>query len=74
VKLSARLCFGYTRDSFTCLIPSSCIAVLAEVPSVFRRNLQCQPVRGVNFREECHWSHACSLQANMRGIQWHPRV
>jgi hypothetical protein len=44
------------------------------VPSVFGRNLQCKPVRGVNFREECHWSHACSLQANMRGIQWHPRV
>jgi hypothetical protein len=28
----------------------------------------------MNFREECHWSHACSLEANMRGIQWHPRV
>jgi hypothetical protein len=28
-------------------------------PSVFRRNLQCQPVRGVNIREECHWLHAC---------------
>jgi hypothetical protein len=28
-------------------------------PSVFGRNLQCNPVRGVNFREECHWSHAC---------------
>jgi hypothetical protein len=28
-------------------------------PSVLRHNLQCQPVRGVNFREECHWSHAC---------------
>jgi hypothetical protein len=23
------------------------------------RNLQCEPVSGVNFREECHWSHAC---------------
>jgi hypothetical protein len=44
------------------------------VPSVFGRKLQCQPVRGVNFREECHWSHACSLQASRRGIQWHPRV
>jgi hypothetical protein len=42
------------------------------LPLVFGRNLQCKPVRGVNFREECHWSHACSLQA--RGIQWHPRV
>jgi hypothetical protein len=27
--------------------------------SVFGRNLQCKPVRGVNSREECHWSHAC---------------
>jgi hypothetical protein len=42
--------------------------------SVFGRNLQGKPVRGVNFREECHLSHACSLQANMRGIQWHPRL
>jgi hypothetical protein len=25
------------------------------VPSVFGRNLQCKPVRGVNFLEECHW-------------------
>jgi hypothetical protein len=48
--------------------------VLAVVPSVFGPNLQCKPVKGVNFRDECHWSHACSLQANMRGIQWHPRV
>jgi hypothetical protein len=46
----------------------------ADRPSVFGPNLQCKPVRGVNFREECHWSHACPLQANMRGIQWHPRV
>jgi hypothetical protein len=29
------------------------------VPSVFERNLQYQPVRGVDSREECHWSHAC---------------
>jgi hypothetical protein len=29
------------------------------VPSVFGRNLQCEPVRGVDTREECHWSHAC---------------
>jgi hypothetical protein len=43
-------------------------------PSVFGRILQCQPVRGVNTREECHWSHACSLQVNRRRIQWHPRV
>jgi len=32
---------------------------LHHVPSVFGRNLQCQPVRKVNTREECHWSHAC---------------
>jgi hypothetical protein len=29
------------------------------VPSVFGHNLQWQLVRGVNSREECHWSHAC---------------
>jgi hypothetical protein len=40
-------------------------------PSAFGRNLQCKPVRGVNFREECRWSHACSLEANMRGVhEW----
>jgi hypothetical protein len=44
------------------------------LPSVLGHNLQCQPVRGVNTREECHRPHACLLQANMRGIQWHPRV
>jgi hypothetical protein len=33
------------------------------VPSVFGRNLQCEVVRRVDTREECHWSHACSLQA-----------
>jgi hypothetical protein len=27
--------------------------------SVFERNLQCEPVSGVNTGEECHWSHAC---------------
>jgi hypothetical protein len=43
-------------------------------PSVFAHNLQCEPVRGVDTREECHWSHACSLQASRRGNQWHPRV
>jgi hypothetical protein len=44
-------------------------------PSVFRRNLQCQPVGGVDTREECYWSHACSLQAEqMCGNQWNPRV
>jgi hypothetical protein len=43
-------------------------------PSVFGRNSQCELVRKVNFREDCHWSHVCSLQASRRGIQWHPRV
>jgi hypothetical protein len=31
-------------------------------------------VRAVDSRDECRWSHACSLKANMRGIQWYPRV
>jgi hypothetical protein len=44
------------------------------VPSVFESNLQCQPVRGWNTREECHWPHACSLQASRRGNQWHLRI
>jgi hypothetical protein len=43
-------------------------------PSVFGRNIQREPVRAVDTREEYHWSHACSLQANMHGNQWHPRV
>jgi hypothetical protein len=43
-------------------------------PSVFGRNLQGELVRKVDTREECHWSHACSLQASRRGNQWHPRV
>ena len=42
--------------------------------SVFGGNLQCEPVRKVDTREECHWSHACPLQASRRGNQWHPRV
>jgi hypothetical protein len=54
--------------------PTAIDAIRNCEPSVFGRNLQCQPVRGVDSREECHWSHACSLQANMRGIQWHPRA
>jgi hypothetical protein len=32
------------------------------VPSVFGRNLQCQPARGVNTRVEWHRSHASSLE------------
>ena len=34
-------------------------------PSVLEPNLQCQPV-GVTTREECHWPHACPLQAEQR--------
>jgi len=44
------------------------------LPFMFGRDLQCQPVRGVNIREGCHWSHARSLQTSMSGNQWHPRV
>jgi hypothetical protein len=48
-----------------------CIAVRTVIstifwPLVFCRNLQCQPIRGVNTREECHWSHACLLQGLSR--------
>jgi hypothetical protein len=36
-------------------------------PAVFGRNLQCQLVRGVNTREECHWStRMAALQAEQR--------
>jgi hypothetical protein len=30
--------------------------------------LQCEPVRGVNFLEECQWSHTCLFQASRRGV------
>jgi hypothetical protein len=36
------------------------------VPSLFGRNLQCELVRNVETREECHRSHACSLHAEQR--------
>jgi hypothetical protein len=51
-----------------------CLGFSMLLPSVFGRKLQCELVRKVDTREECHWSHACSLQANMRGNQCHPRV
>jgi hypothetical protein len=36
-------------------------------PSVVGPNLPYQqPVRGVHSREECYWSHACSLQTCVR--------
>jgi hypothetical protein len=40
------------------------------LPSVFERNLQCQPVRAVDTREECHWSHACkSFNRRSKGVK-----
>jgi hypothetical protein len=36
------------------------------VAFVFGRKLQYQPVRGVNTREECHWSHAWLLQGGAK--------
>jgi hypothetical protein len=39
-------------------------------PSVLRHNLQCQPVRGANAREECHWPHAC--KSLKRAKAWDP--
>jgi hypothetical protein len=30
---------------------------------VFGRKLQCELVRKVDNREECHWPHACSREA-----------
>jgi hypothetical protein len=55
---------GAFRMLMPCEIPSAHRkveikwSVDPDSPSVFGRNLQCKPVRGVNFREECHWSHA----------------
>jgi hypothetical protein len=39
------------------------------VPLAFGRNLQCQPVRGVNTREECHWSHAWQRFKRSKGVK-----
>jgi hypothetical protein len=38
-------------------------------PAVFGRNSQCQPVRGVDTREECHWSHAWQSSKRSKGMQ-----
>jgi hypothetical protein len=38
-------------------------------PSAFGRNLQCQPVRGVNTREEWHWSHAWQRFKRSKGVK-----
>jgi hypothetical protein len=40
-------------------VSSSTYSTVMNRPSVLRQNSQCQLVIGVNFREECHWSHAC---------------
>jgi hypothetical protein len=47
--------------------PNPPAALPSSPPSVFGRNLQCELVRKVDTREECHWSHACSLEASRRG-------
>jgi hypothetical protein len=42
---------------------------------LFGRNLQCQPVRGSGHPRGLPLvTRMAALQANMRGIQWHPRV
>jgi hypothetical protein len=38
----------------------------AFAPSVFGRNLKCEPVRKVDNREECHWSHVCLLHVRFK--------
>jgi hypothetical protein len=39
------------------------VQLCIRVPSVFGRNLQCQPVRGVNARKECHGSASSGATA-----------
>ncbi len=39
------------------------------IPLVFGRNLQCEPVRGVDTREECHWSHAWQRFKRSKGVK-----
>jgi hypothetical protein len=40
-----------------------------QMPSVFGRNLQCKPVRGANFREACHRSHAWQRFKRSKGVK-----
>jgi hypothetical protein len=49
---------------------------MMDVPFVFGRNLQCELVRGVNTREECHWSHAWQRFKRSNGVKLNgtPRV
>jgi hypothetical protein len=56
----AQRCIGCGRadPAFVANFFLDCSTIL-EAPSVFGRNLRCQPVRGVNTRDECHWAHAC---------------
>jgi hypothetical protein len=48
------------------------IAPWVLVPTVFGRNLQCKPVRGVNLREECHWSHHVRFMFASSEHVWDP--
>jgi hypothetical protein len=38
-------------------------------PSEIGRNLQCELVKGVNTREECHWSHAWQRFKRSKGVK-----
>jgi hypothetical protein len=44
------------RSLCTVVQVATCVDV--PTPSVFGRNLQCEPVRKVDAREDCHWAHA----------------
>ena len=39
------------------------------VPLLFGRNVQCQPVRGANTREDCHWSHMWQSFKRSKGVK-----
>jgi hypothetical protein len=54
--------------------PCFAAAIACTLPSVFGRNLQCKPIRGVNTRKEWHWSHACSSFKRACVGTKHPRV
>jgi hypothetical protein len=48
----------------------------SSVPSVFGRNLQCQPVRGLTSREEYHWLHVWQRFKRSKSVKLNgtPRV
>jgi hypothetical protein len=51
---------SFAFSPFSGMRQSSWLAFsLTSFASVLRRSLRCQPVRGVNTREECHRAHAC---------------